>query len=710
MKTGKSEQDISAQWHFSGFILDPGQRTLRDREGEVIRLPTRAFDVLIELVRSAGKPVSKDRLLSTAWKGRIVEENSLSRAISSLRQALGDDAVSPRFIATIQGEGYQFIASLDTNSEGHTESTRHEPGPFPQNTVAVNPQRKRLSQRFFALIAILMILVVGFIGLRTSPQPDDAPMPAATGLLDLEIMTDFPGSHSSPAYSPDGQWLAFTSNATGINQVWVMSIKDREPRQLTQEENGASAPAWSPNGQQLAYNVEGWGIAMISPLSPGPSRLLIEGGSFPKFAPSGKWLIYEHGRQVHRAHDDGSNATRIEGIPERAFIRTHALPVISPEGDQVAYFFADTATAGDFWQISASGGEPSRITNDTVPAVGASWIPGSNALVVSSTRNGRANLWRIPLDQSEPTPLTTGVGDDTLPAVSPDGAWVAYTHQQTRWQLVSTHPKTGESEVLLERRDSIMLPTVSPDGLKGAWFSANPTRVELFTMGLEQRAPSRVFNDPSRLPTAPSWSSDGQSIYYHDLASMDLRRVDVNGRNDALAATGFHWRRGKLWLSFQPGGDRYVFQEREQETGRFRSIARSLSGEPDVVFDAPDLRMPSWNMDGTEVVGVGPDDELWQCRLIDQHCEPVMVNGEPVRGVQPQWSRDGERIYLRRYTANPSFHSLWVFDPDQETLTQLLELGPLEPNNITYDVAADDRIIWSRTLTGDSKIWRGRLP
>ncbi|MBT8071005.1 MAG: PD40 domain-containing protein [Gammaproteobacteria bacterium] len=710
MKTGNNEQETPARWHFSGFVLDAGQRTLKDQEGDVIRLPARAFYILLELVRAAGRPVSKDHLLTSAWKGRIVEENSLSRAISTLRQALGDDAVSPRFIATIQGEGYQFVAQFDVDQADEPESSASKPDPAHLTAAAGKQHVQRLSRVYFALLVIVVIVAVAFIGLRSSPQAENEPKPAATGLLDLEILTDFPGSHSSPTFSPDGQWIAFTSDASGMNQVWVMSITDREPRQLTHEDNGASEPAWSPNGQQIAYNVEGWGIAMMSPLSPGPPRLLIKDGSYPEFAPSGNWLVYEYGRQVHRAQKDGSDAQRIEGIPERAFIRMQALPVVSPEDDRVAYFLADNATAGDFWHISALGGEPVRITKDGVPAAGASWIPDGKALIVSSPRNGRANLWYVPLDQSEPIPLTTGVGDDTLPVVSPDGAWVAYTHQQTQWQLVSTDPRTGESEVLLERRDSIMLPTASLDGRKAAWFSANPTRIELFTMDLEQRVANRVFNDPSRLPTAPSWSSDGQSIYYHDLASLDLRRVDIDGRNDVLAAAGFHWRRGNIWLSFQPGGDRYVFQEREQETRRFRSVARSLTGEPDVVFDAPDLRMPSWNGNGTRLVGVGPDDALWQCRLIDQQCDPLLANGEAVRGAQPQWSYDDARIYLRRYTEHPSYHSLWVFDSNDESLSQLLELGPFEANNITYDVAADDQIIWSRTLTGDSKIWRGRLP
>jgi len=715
MNTGAKEHKDPACWRFSGFVLDPGRRSLMDARGDVVRLPARAFDVLLELVRAAGRPVGKDELMEAAWRGRIVEENSLSRAVSTLRQALGDDAAAPRFIATLPGQGYQFVAPIESEAAPPPDSVATRPAPAAAVPADEEPARTVADRRAGSLPAILLAAAVlavaaSAVVLWWTSRPSEPAAPPVMALSNLEILTDFPGSHSSPALSPDGDWLAFTSDASGASQVWIMSLQDRAPRQLTHDVPGARDPAWSPDGQQIAYVIDGWGIGSVSPLSPGPPRRLVEGGGHPAFAPSGQWLVYEWGRQVHRARSDGSDARRIEGVPERRFVHQAALPVVSPNGEEIAYFLAENAVAGDFWRIPASGGEPNRITRDGVPADGASWLPGGGALVVSSTRNGRANLWRVALDGSEPLPLTSGVGDDTRPIVSPDGEWVVYVHQQTRWQLVSSDPRTGEHEVLLERRDSIHLPAVSPDGRGAAWFSADPTRAELFTIDLDGRTVKRVGDDPARWPSVPSWSGDGRSIYYQDFATLDLRRVDTDGRNDVLAAAGMHWRNGKLWLSFQPGGDRYVFQEREPESDRVRTVARSLSGEPDIVFDSPGLSMPSWSRDGTRVIGVDSDDALWQCRLVDRRCEPVYVAGEPVHGAQPRWSRDGERIYLRRRTEDNTRFTLWVHDPAAGTLEQVLEIGPVEPNSQTYDVAAGDRIIWARMQTDDSKIWRGRLP
>ena len=126
---------------------------------------------------------------------------------------------------------------------------------------------------------------------------------------------------------------------------------------------------------------------------------------------------------------------------------------VSTRGHDDVLAACESAGAAFIPWFPIAGGDPIRITSDTVPAHGASWLPGGDALVVSSTRSGQANLWRVPLDGTEPTALTSGVGDDTRPVVSLDGKWVVYAHQDTTWQLVSSDPNTGEHDVLLVHLD-----------------------------------------------------------------------------------------------------------------------------------------------------------------------------------------------------------------------------------------------------------------
>src|SRR5580765_5563656 len=98
-------------YRFGAMALDVSERRLsKDRQN--VPLPPKAHDVLVELVRHAGRLVTKRELLDQVWAGSFVEEGILSVHISALRKALGDDNRSPRFIETVSRSGYRFIAPV----------------------------------------------------------------------------------------------------------------------------------------------------------------------------------------------------------------------------------------------------------------------------------------------------------------------------------------------------------------------------------------------------------------------------------------------------------------------------------------------------------------------------------------------------------------------------------------------------------------------
>jgi DNA-binding winged helix-turn-helix (wHTH) protein/tetratricopeptide (TPR) repeat protein len=108
MKDPASAMDV---YEFGPFRLDPvGHALLRG----AARLPlsSKSVDTLIALVEQAGAPVDKESLLARVWPGVAVEENSLAKAISEIRRTLGDESHAPRFIATIPGHGYRFVARV----------------------------------------------------------------------------------------------------------------------------------------------------------------------------------------------------------------------------------------------------------------------------------------------------------------------------------------------------------------------------------------------------------------------------------------------------------------------------------------------------------------------------------------------------------------------------------------------------------------------
>src|ERR1035437_7517812 len=94
---------------FGEFQVDPLARTLQ-REGEIVSLNLRAFDVLLYFVQNPGKVLSRDELLKNVWAESFVDENSLAQSISALRRALEEKPGDNSYIVTLPGRGYQFVS------------------------------------------------------------------------------------------------------------------------------------------------------------------------------------------------------------------------------------------------------------------------------------------------------------------------------------------------------------------------------------------------------------------------------------------------------------------------------------------------------------------------------------------------------------------------------------------------------------------------
>lgn len=101
-----------ARFEFDGFVLDPRRRVLSGPDGSRLPLTGRAFDTLLYLLRNRERVVGKDELMAQVWPGRVVEENNLTQAISAIRRALGVVAGEQRFVRTVPGHGYHFVAQV----------------------------------------------------------------------------------------------------------------------------------------------------------------------------------------------------------------------------------------------------------------------------------------------------------------------------------------------------------------------------------------------------------------------------------------------------------------------------------------------------------------------------------------------------------------------------------------------------------------------
>src|SRR6201996_7701740 len=96
---------------FGPFRLLAAQRLLLEGDTSV-RLGSRAFDILAALVERAGEVVSKEELIARAWPQTFVEQANLKIQVSALRRALGDGQGGHRYVVTVPGRGYNFVAPL----------------------------------------------------------------------------------------------------------------------------------------------------------------------------------------------------------------------------------------------------------------------------------------------------------------------------------------------------------------------------------------------------------------------------------------------------------------------------------------------------------------------------------------------------------------------------------------------------------------------
>jgi DNA-binding winged helix-turn-helix (wHTH) protein len=98
---------------FGRFRLMPARQQLL-RDGTHVPLGSRALDILTVLVRRSGEAITKHDLIAAVWPDTFVDESNLKVNVCHLRRALGDTQKQPKYIATVPGRGYRFVAPVQT--------------------------------------------------------------------------------------------------------------------------------------------------------------------------------------------------------------------------------------------------------------------------------------------------------------------------------------------------------------------------------------------------------------------------------------------------------------------------------------------------------------------------------------------------------------------------------------------------------------------
>jgi len=197
---------------FGPFQLEVDERRLV-RDGVPVALTVKQFDLLLALVESAGHLRSRDDLVGAVWPDTIVEEHSLTSRISALRKILGDEGETPRYIETVRGRGYRFVADMAPAT------------PLPVVSPQPAPARARAMPAKLLIGAFALALVVlGGLAWRNSriaPAP-----PAASEVSPRSIaVLPFANLSSDPenAYFASGIQDMILTKLAGISDLRVIS-------------------------------------------------------------------------------------------------------------------------------------------------------------------------------------------------------------------------------------------------------------------------------------------------------------------------------------------------------------------------------------------------------------------------------------------------------------------------------------------------------
>jgi TolB protein len=213
----------------------------------------------------------------------------------------------------------------------------------------------------------------------------------------------------NPAFSPDGETVAFTDYRNRVPQVVVMNTVTGESHSLLPGDASSYAPAFSPDGERIVFslaqngnsniyiaNVDGSGLTRLTG-TPGVD-------TSPSFSPDGRQIVFESDRsgdqQIYVMYANGSSPHRISFGRAR-----YGSPVWSPDGDLIAFTrIADNLQVG----VMTPEGRDEKILTNGWQDEGPSWSPSGQAVLFQrADRAGHSKLFTVPVSGGEAVPLPT---------------------------------------------------------------------------------------------------------------------------------------------------------------------------------------------------------------------------------------------------------------------------------------------------------------
>jgi len=245
-------------------------------------------------------------------------------------------------------------------------------------------------------------------------------------------LTADPAPDIQPAYSPDGQRVAFASQRSGNWDIWMIGVDGGPPVQVTRSPADEVHPSWSPDGTSLVFcslpAVGGqWELWITDALS-GSSNRFIGYGLFPEWSPTGDRIVFQRARERGSRWFSIWTLTLVDGEPryptEVSASVTEAMivPTWSADGSQIAFSSTPTVPpppiAGlgvsenqlfDIWVMDGDGRNKTRLT-DGHTANHAPVFSNDGRIFFTADRSGHDNIWSLVPDN----PRSTGVSGETI--------------------------------------------------------------------------------------------------------------------------------------------------------------------------------------------------------------------------------------------------------------------------------------------------------
>ena len=273
------------------------------------------------------------------------------------------------------------------------------------------------------------------------------------------------GLQSEPTWSPDGRYIAYSSDRGGKFDIWVQQVSGGDPIQITKGPGHHWQPDWSPDGKYIAYRSEegDGGIYVVPALGgAGLERKIAPFGFYPRWSPNSLQVLFQtdfiapgQWNRFYVAQLDGSAPREVLAD----FIAQNKLSAGSavwyPDGKRVTVWVGDLSPSPSFWTVPIAGGPGIKLeiapavqrklaeasgegeTGEQLGDYSFTWSPSGDVIYFDRGYRGARNIWKMTVDPETMRAtgidrLTTGPGPDAAVAVSTDGRRLAFTAKSQR--------------------------------------------------------------------------------------------------------------------------------------------------------------------------------------------------------------------------------------------------------------------------------------